>query len=402
MWPGSLSFAAPPCDDGPPMARILLTGGRAPATLELCRLFRRAGHEVFVAESLRGQLSFPSRAVTRTHHIPPPNDGLREFSAALQRIARREGIDLLVPTCEEVFHVSRCRDALAEVCGVFTAPIATLRRLHSKWEFQQVVAALGWPTPATRLVTTRDALVTEATSGRDVVLKPVFSRFATSTILRPRRAADVASAVISPERPWVSQDYVEGRHLCTWSVAHDGHLTAHAAYGVEFKAGQGATIVFERLDHPAACAWVRDFVAAERFTGQIAFDFIDGDALYAIECNPRATSGIHLFGDDPHLARAFLEPAAPTLEPAEDARPAMLAIAMLLYALPAVRSLGGLRRFLEVFGRSREVVFDASDPLPFALQLVGIGELGAVALRRGVGLLEASTLDIEWNGQLDA
>jgi hypothetical protein len=58
---------------------ILLTGGRAPATLEIARAFHRAGHIVFMAESLPGHLSAPSNAVARDFLVPPPRQQMRAF-----------------------------------------------------------------------------------------------------------------------------------------------------------------------------------------------------------------------------------------------------------------------------------------------------------------------------------
>jgi short-subunit dehydrogenase involved in D-alanine esterification of teichoic acids len=61
------------------MTNILLTGGRAPVTLDLARAFHRAGHTVFMAESLRGHLSQPSNAVKAHFVVPAPRQELRRF-----------------------------------------------------------------------------------------------------------------------------------------------------------------------------------------------------------------------------------------------------------------------------------------------------------------------------------
>ncbi len=61
------------------MATALLTGGRAPATLELAHALRRSGHRVVMAESL----------------VPPPRPDPAVFVRALAGIVRRERVDLL-------------------------------------------------------------------------------------------------------------------------------------------------------------------------------------------------------------------------------------------------------------------------------------------------------------------
>lgn len=47
----------------------------------------------------------------------------------------------------------------------------------------------------------------------------------------------------------------------------------------------------------------------ENLSGMFGFDFIEeaNGTTYVIECNPRATSGIHLFGNKaPEVTNAFL------------------------------------------------------------------------------------------------
>jgi predicted ATP-grasp superfamily ATP-dependent carboligase len=382
------------------LATILLTGGRAPATLELARVFHRAGHRVMMAESLSWHLSRPSRAVAANYQVPPPRQRPVEFIQALAAIMRRERVDLLVPTCEEIYTVAGGRDALAAggAC-VFAASLEQLRGLHDKWLFAQRARGYGLSVPDTRCLESADDLRAALAEGGEVVLKPAYSRFAARTRLPPHSAAALAGARPSPGERWVAQALVSGREICTYSVAHQGRLAAHAAYPVEFTAGRGATVAFRAIEHPAARAWVERFVAAEQFTGQIAFDFIETAAgeVTALECNPRATSGLHLLAGAPGLASAFFGPARDVITPAA-ARPAMLAAGMLLYSLPAVRSRAAWRRWWAAVSGSRDVVFCWDDPLPALLQLLSLAPLAAVSRRRHLSLIEASTYDIEWNG----
>ena len=77
---------------------ILLTGGRAPVTLELARLFSGAGHRVFVADSLPHHLCSYSRSVFKNFLVPPPRFDPTGFIDALVDIIETEKIDLLIPT----------------------------------------------------------------------------------------------------------------------------------------------------------------------------------------------------------------------------------------------------------------------------------------------------------------
>ena len=135
---------------------ILLTGGRAPAALELARAFHRAGHTVFMAESLRGHLSQPSNAIKANFVVPAPRQDGDAFIVALKKIIEENKIDLLIPTCEEIFHIAMRRDELP--CTVFAEPINKLDQLHNKWEFISTAVDYGLSIPETTLVKTMDDL----------------------------------------------------------------------------------------------------------------------------------------------------------------------------------------------------------------------------------------------------
>jgi predicted ATP-grasp superfamily ATP-dependent carboligase len=138
------------------LSKILFTGGRAPVTLHLARLFHAAGHTVFVADCLSTQLCSTSNAVRRCFEVPAPNSDPVGFLAGLSGIVRSESIDVLVPTCEEVFHLARGRALIP--CPVFAPDWSRLQRLHSKWDFNQDLIALGKPVPRTWLLQSVDDL----------------------------------------------------------------------------------------------------------------------------------------------------------------------------------------------------------------------------------------------------
>jgi len=376
--------------------RILLTGGRAPATLELARLFHRQGHTVLVAESLKTHLSAPSRAATRNVLIPAPNPNPEPFIAALAALIQHESIDLLIPTCEEIFWIAQNHECLSQLCTVFCEPLNRLLRLHNKWEFIQRASTYGLSVPKTTLLTSPNDL---ASLQPPLVLKPVYSRFAAQTKFF-RQKGNLPSIHPTPQRPWVAQQFIEGQQLCTYSIAHQGRLVAHTCYPTYFTAGQGATIHFHHIDHPAALAWATAFIQREAFTGQIAFDFIQtlSGQLFALECNPRATSGIHLLASNPNFSQAFLTSDSDLLTPFPNAD-SMLSAAMLIYGLPAAFSTQALSRWATAFTTARDVLFTWNDPLPALWQFFSLLTFVWRGLRQGISPLEASTLDIEWNGE---
>jgi len=446
---------------------VLLTGGRAPCTLALARLFHVAGHRVLVAESVKHHLCRVSKAVERSFRVPPPNGEPGAFAAALAEIIVAEQVDVLIPTCEEIFFVALGLDRLAPLCRVWASPIGQLQELHDKWRFARLAERLGLAVPETRLVASGEDWLALAGAGRvgeagelaeagesqgsmenrkpgvadaaeewlggRLVLKPAYSRFASQVLFLG--AADDAGErlrtlmdkqpVLSAATPWVAQRMVEGRHLCTYSIAYEGVLIAHAAYPCLYRVGVGATVHYEPMRHEGALAWVRRFVAGTGFTGQIAFDFIEaqgngGEAgvLYALECNPRATSGIHLFegkdgsgqmaaaasGGGRGLTAAFLQPRALAdsgilLTPGSGAGSAMLSAPMLACGLRDIHRTGGLRSWWRAWRSARDAVYRRADRRPALEQLRVLRDAQRTARANGITLTQATTIDLEWNGE---
>jgi len=363
------------------LKRILLTGGRAPATLELARLFHAQGHAVFSAESLATNLLTSSRSVVGRYRLPSPRFQPDQYAQALVDLIQQARIDLLIPTCEEIFWIARNLEKLSHYCQVFTEPLPRLQPLHNKFTFIQLAQQYHLHVPETSLESVPPPFI----------LKPIYSRFATQTILHPK-------ANVLPPPNYIAQRFLSGRQLCTYSVARNGRLLAHTCYPAHFTAGRGATIYFEHIAHAAALQWVQTFVERYAFSGQIAFDFIETDSgLYALECNPRATSGIHLLASNPNFANAFWDDPTDLIEPMAGAT-AQLSLAMLVYALPTALASRSVSRWLIAFGSARDVLLRWNDPLPALWQLFSLATFFWWAAKYHLSPIAASTFDIEWNG----
>ncbi len=377
---------------------ILLTGGRAPAALELARAFHKEGHAVFMAESLRGHLSQSSNAIKANFIVPAPRQEKDAFLVALKKIILENKIDLLIPTCEEVFYVAMGREQLP--CAVFVEPIKKLNTIHNKWKFVINAVDQELSVPETMLINTMDDMLHAYAHWRELVFKPAYSRFAARTLILPPLKQAASTLTFNPNSPWVAQGYIKGQEICTYSIVHNGHVTAHAAYPSTFTAGQGAAIAFHHINHSAIFEWVKTFVKNNQFTGQIAFDFIetpDGE-IYALECNPRATSGVHLLASHPQFIEALLNPQLNCITP-DNNHSYMLTTAMLVYGLPAAFKKKQFTNWLKTFLTSSDAILDFKDLLPFLLQFKSIFSYLKIAREQGISPLEASTFDIEWNGE---
>lgn len=384
---------------------ILITGGRAPVALELARLFKAAGHRVYAAESAAYHLCRVSSAVTASFRVPSPRHQPQAYIQRLAALAAELAIDLLVPTCEEIFYIAAGLDQFTG-CRVLAPERSVLACLHHKGEFIAMARSFGLAVPDTELLSNasewQHAVERAAANGGQRVYKPAYSRFASRVIMPGKPAPPPAG--ISAAAPWVSQQYIRGTALCTYSIAHEGTVVAHAAYDSRYRTGRsGASVYFEPLEHPAALDWVRRFAAASGFSGQISFDFIeaDNDTLYPIECNPRATSGIHLFSPEDGLTEALLNPGplvqSGTIIVPRSSRTAMLAIPMLGCVLKP--GPGGLRSWRKAIAGATDAVFRRDDLRPVLEQFRVVYAAVRTARRHRISLTEALTEDIEWNGE---
>jgi hypothetical protein len=262
------------------------------------------------------------------------------------------------------------------------------------------------PVPKTELLISRQKLESVFSSGRKLVYKPVYSRFASQAIVGPTNIEDLSNVQPTSEMPWVAQEHVAGKQISTYSLAYRGRLLAHVTYPMNFTTGIGPTFAYESMEQPAALSWVSKLVESEAFTGQIAFDFIErpDGSVVAIECNPRSTSGLHLFRGRTDLAHALVHPEqhnGPMLVP-NSHRPAHHALPLFLWALGFVRSWKELKRWARTFFWGRDVTFDARDPMPILLLGLGISSLFARGREYGVNIDQATTIDIEWNGAIES
>lgn len=380
--------------------KFLLTGGRAPATLHLARLLAQAGHQVIVAESMRRHLCRHSNSVHKNYQVPSPKAQPAAYIKALKEIIVAEDVDILIPTCEEVFYIAEAREDLSQYCTVLVDSAKTLSMLHHKHHFIQWLQTQQLTVPQTVSFTDINPLKTHLSGlppGRRFILKPVYSRFGAHVHQVSTPIAHLPDLDLSLQKPWVLQEYITGKEYCTYAVAHQGQLVLYAAYAKSFTAGLGSCILFEPLNHLRLQQLVETIIQKLNFTGQIAFDVIESENgdLFPLECNPRLTSGIHLFSTEDSVERAFLNTVERPII-ARNRQKAMLTLPMLLYAPMNLKH--GFKAWFKHLFSSKDVIFSWRDMSPFFYQPFIMGDLWLESLQSRLSLLEVTTYDIEWNG----
>ena len=378
---------------------VLILGARAPVCLEWARAFRRAGWQVTVADSLAWPVARFSRAAHHSVRLPEPRVDPSAWVSELCRLVEERRVDLLLPTCEEAFYLAHGRERLAPLCRVMTSDFDTMNRLHHKGHFARMTRGWAVQAPQTHVLSSAGDLAPFADDPSRWVFKPAYSRFAHQTLIRPD-AAMLAAVRPTPQQPWVAQRFVAGREHCSYSLLVEGRPTAHACYHPRYRVGRGSGIYFEPTDPPAIRDFLLQFGAVTCYTGQVGFDFIeDADGqVHVLECNPRGTSGIHLFDDQPEaLVAALLGESGRSEMLRPLPKPRMVALAMLLFAAPR-RAFNA--RFWRDFHSAGDVISRSGDRGPLFAQVPALLEISARALHRRCGLLAAATADVEWDGQV--
>ncbi|MEM9209661.1 MAG: ATP-grasp domain-containing protein [Pseudomonadota bacterium] len=375
---------------------VLLTVGRLPVALEIARGFTEAGWRVVVAETSGLHLCRVSRAVARTIRVPGPQHDPAGFREALRSIVRQEHVALIVPVSEETPHVAKHLNAELGGTRVFCADSRHVLRLHDKLAFNRLAGDLDLTVPKSWPA---DAAHEAAASGDALVAKPRFG--CSGRGIRYYRQGE--TPVAGPGD--LIQSRVDGDLISTCGVCWDGRLLCNAIYRARVVSGSVA-VAFERVDDAAGIDdWVRRFAGETKHTGFLAFDFIlDAQGTpQAIECNPRATSGIHFFASGV-LASLIGNPgdagmpAEQTFRPDRRLTEAYSCYTALLAALPDTREAG---RILSELRAARDVTWRRDDPWPFLSMTINSWPIIRRSLRTQRPFAEVAMEDIEWRESYD-
>lgn len=292
--------------------RVLVTTSRMPFAVDQIRKLGRQGHTTFAADTFRTAPGNHSSYVEKSFVVPPPRQQPRDFVRDIARIAREHTIDVIVPTFEEVFFLSRYRDELPAHTQLFAPGFDVLTRLHNKGTFLELVAELDLPTPSSRIVTDRDQLRAAIGEHAEYFARPVYSRGGLALLSNAgpfAGALSVEDCDPTEAAPWVVQPYLSGREICSQSIARDGVVVAHCTYWHPASIRSGG-VAFESIDVPFTLHAAQRLAAATNYTGQFSLDFLDHAGRPVVsECNPRSTAGVTLMTSEQY-SDAIFGPAA--------------------------------------------------------------------------------------------
>ncbi|MEK3889220.1 ATP-grasp domain-containing protein [Bacillus sp. FSL K6-3431] len=359
---------------------ILLTGARAPVAVKMSRTLAEAGHRVILTDSTPLVIAKKYKEVKRFYQTSSPNQMPERYIKELQEIIELEKIELIIPLCEEVFFISRYKDKLDT--EIFVEDFSKMQLVHHKAKFCDWILEKGLYAPKSMLAKSKSDILTfmERSNKQRFILKLPYTRFSNSVLVLEKEGV-----LQNDIFPIVVQEFIEGREWCTYSVALKSGLTT-VLYPSDIHYGRGTTIYYKQTNNEALEDYVNKAIMLLGWTGQIAFDLIEcaeSGKYYFIECNPRATSGALFIKAD-----AWFTSTNP-LKEAYQMAPLMLGK---ILRKPSVE-------MLRKFRKARDIIGFSSGIRPFFTQFTVLIGWFLIARRLGCTMTEATTRDIEWNGE---
>lgn len=344
--------------DEQPKKTILVTGVGMTKGLALARAFYQAGHRVIGADFEPGfacgrfstALSgfYTLRKPTTSSSSSGSSSSSKLYVQDLINVIVREHVDLWV-SCSGVASAVEDGEAKEMIeqqtnCKAVQFNVRVTQMLHEKHTFVEHTKQIGLHVPETHTITSREQVehaLQQAAPGRKYILKTIGMNDAArgeilSTLL-PKETPHatkkyLAKLNISPQAPWILQQFILGQEFCTHALVIRGQVRA-------FVACPSAELLMHYRALPADSAlsqamlqFTRTYAAAEgeTFTGHLSFDFlVEGDdtdtttttttqrqrrrdpreiVLYPIECNPRAHTAVCLLTNrNPDMIHAYLE-----------------------------------------------------------------------------------------------
>ncbi|KAK5128768.1 hypothetical protein LTR85_000101 [Meristemomyces frigidus] len=397
--------------------RVLLTNGRFPVSLDLARQLHRAGHTVYCVDPMRFHVCAFSVAVEKSHPVPAPHDDAKGYINGVLKAVKKWKIDQIIPVHEEVFFLAECgeREILDRL---FAPPFELLVRMHNKWEFTKMMTRLKLDVPEAHLCKNYEDAEKLAVDKYEhgLALKPCFGRASTGVHhLKPGEPLPKAEDLdIGDHNHYIAQEWIKGDRCCSYAVVRDGKPEAIGLYPVLETIDGSSSVFFRQQYHADIYAYIERFCqrCAEvhgPFSGQFAFDFVEdkkNKRIMTIECNPRATSGLHLWTNTPDLAYALthalpgehiedklIQPPTTTFS----GRPAHVQVSagMMMWEHKDA-SLGVWATHMKHLMGTRDVVFRWRDLMPTIAQPFLLTEYYRMCRQTGLQLPDLFQMQVLW------
>jgi len=278
-----------------PQRRVLLTEAASTSARQTLYALGRMGHTIDVCDPQRLCLGRFSRYVRRWHRCPSfTADPVGYVEFLLERLDRGS-YDVLFPVHDQVYLLSRFREALGRRVGVALPEFGSVERVQSKVQFARLLESVGLPHPHTEVVPTADGLdaawdypcyvkLEYSTAGRGV-----WRVENAEQMCKVAREVRGLSSGFDEPLPLVVQQPAAGTFHAVQAVFRHGELAAAHCYRGRAVGVGGSFHGREGLRHPFVLDDVARLGAALGWHGAIHAEyFLDqtGRPTY-IEANPR-------------------------------------------------------------------------------------------------------------------
>jgi hypothetical protein len=379
--------------------RILITSSRMPFALDAIRKLGERGHEVFASDSYAASPGSHSRYLSGHFTTASPSGDPQGFAADVERIAKENDIELVLPMFEEVFYLAAQHERISAVTRLYAPPFRTLAQVHDKGTFQELCDRLELRTPHTVLCHSPAALREEIERFPQYFARAAFSRGGVGLLTNTGPLA----GHLSPEdckpteaNPWLVQEFVDGPMHCTYSALHGGRVASHMSYRAPRQWEHSTGIQFLSVDPTDTLPTVEKLGRELDWDGQMSLDFIETDeGLVMIECNPRPTDGMLLMTPE-GLERGLLAPEEEILlVPAGRREQLDFAVLAQLFKEPLREAPETIHDLAQIPGTDR----DWHDALPRLYSFLALARFERLSLRERKQLFVAMSEGITWDGQ---
>lgn len=377
--------------------KILLSGARSPVVLEWIEIFKN--HEIILLDFSPFALCFHSHKNLKKLILPSPKLDFYHFKNEIFKLFLE--MDFVIANCEEIFYFAMARDDFLRhfpnsKIQFFFCESKLLFNLHNKYQFFSFLPqTTNICFPKTKIIQNKFEL-TKIKNLDAYILKPVFSRFG-AKVIREIGKKDIENLELNSLYPYVLQEKLKGLNLCNYGIFHQGKLLVHSLYIPKYLINNSAGSYFTPIKDENLLKISFDFMVKfgemHNLNGQFAFDFIlQNNCLHVLECNPRATSGLHLVAKNIKFEKDFQTINTKISNP-------NYRIGISLFVFFSLKSLkeGKFLKLLKDYQNAKDIL----DKIPIKASFISLFGLFYTAFKHKIKLSDASTFDIEFNGRLD-
>lgn len=379
--------------------RLLVTSSRMPFALDAIRKLGERGHAVFACDSYAASPGSHSRYLNGHFVTASASADPEGFASDVERLARENEIELVVPMFEEVFYLAAQHERLSAVTRLYAPPFRTLAQVHDKGTFQELCDRLEIRTPHTLLAHSDSELREAVERFPRYFARAAFSRGGVGLLTNTGALAGHLSTDDchpTEANPWLVQEFVDGPMHCTYSALHGGRVASHLSYRAPRQWEHSTGIQFLSVDAEYTLPTVERLGSELDWDGQMSLDFIEtDDGLVMIECNPRPTDGVLLMSAE-ELERGLLAPRAETLiVPAGRQEQLDFAVLAQIFREPLREAPRSIHDLARIAGTDR----GWRDAMPRLYSFLALARFERLSLRQREQLFVAMADGITWDGQ---